>query len=104
MLQTLRFHLTRSSSNVKTGPIPVSTSSRATCPPTCPFLENGCYAHAGYYTRLHWDAVTRGERGLPMAEFFREISLLPDGQLWRSNVAGDLTHTMGRISRRFLRG
>jgi len=104
MLQTLRFHLTRSSSNVKTGPIPVSTSSRATCPPTCPFLENGCYAHAGYYTRLHWDAVTRGERGLPMAQFFEQIALLPAGQLWRSNVAGDLPHTMGKISRRFLRG
>ena len=104
MLKTLRFHLTRCSSNQKTGPIPVSTSSRATCPKTCPFLENGCYAHSGYYTRLHWDAVTRGERGLPMAEFFREVSLLPEGQIWRMNVSGDLAHTAGRISRRFLRG
>jgi hypothetical protein len=39
-----------------------------------------------------------------MAQFFEQIALLPAGQLWRSNVAGDLPHTMGRISRRFLRG
>jgi hypothetical protein len=47
MLQTLRFHLTRVSSNAKTGKIPVSTSSKATCPATCPFMGNGCYAASG---------------------------------------------------------
>jgi hypothetical protein len=104
MLSALRFHLTRTSSNVKTGPIPVSTSSRATCPPTCPFLKNGCYADAGFYTRLHWDAVTRGDRGVPFADFLDHIRNLPAGQLWRHNQAGDLPHTAGRISRRFIRG
>ena len=103
MLQTLRFHLTRVSSNQKTGPIPVSTSSRATCPPTCPFLKNGCYADAGYYTRLHWDAVTRGDRGVSFAEFLQQIRSLPTGQLWRHSVAGDLAHTAGKISRRYIR-
>jgi hypothetical protein len=103
MLQTLRFHLTRVSSNQKTGPIPVSTSSRATCPPTCPFLKNGCYADAGYYTRLHWDAVTRGDRGVPFADFLDQIRNLPPGQLWRHSVAGDLAHTAGRISRRYIK-
>ena len=29
---------------------------------------------------------------------------LPVGQLWRHNQAGDLPHTAGRISRRFIRG
>lgn len=103
MLSALRFHLTRVSSNVKTGPIPVSTSSRATCPPSCPFLKNGCYADAGFYTRLHWDAVTRGDRGVPFAEFLDQIRKLPAGQLWRHSVAGDLAHTAGRISRRYIR-
>jgi hypothetical protein len=103
MLSALRFHLTRTSSNGKTGPIPVSTSSRATCPPTCPFLKNGCYADAGYYTRLHWDAVTRGDRGVPFADFLDQIRNLPAGQLWRHSVAGDLAHTAGRISRRYIK-
>jgi hypothetical protein len=103
MLKTLRFALTEKSGNIKTGPIPVSVSSRTTCPTTCPFLKGGgCYAAAGYYTRLHWDAVTRGDRGEPLAGFLARIRALPEGQLWRHNVSGDLVATGGRLSRRFL--
>jgi len=104
MLQTLRFHLSRVSSNVKTGPIPVSTSSKSTCSPTCAFLLNGgCYAD-NYPMRHHWQAVSRGDRGTPLADFLAAIAALPAGQLWRHNQAGDLPHTAGRISRRFVRG
>lgn len=88
-LGSLRFHLTAKSSNTKTGPIPVSTSSRATCPPTCPFLGEGCYGD-GYHLSMHWDAVTRGERGLQWPQFLAAIAELPFGQLWRHNQAGDL--------------
>jgi hypothetical protein len=66
-LSRLRFHLTRSSGNRKTGPIPVTTSSRATCSPSCPFLLNGCYADGGGPLRLHWEKVTTGERGVSFA-------------------------------------
>ena len=103
MLSALRFHLTRVSSNVKTGPIPVSTSSKATCPGTCPFMGNGCYASSGPLA-LHWQAVTRGERGVSFRDFMAAIASLPKGQLWRHNQAGDLPHSNGRISRRFVRG
>lgn len=103
MLSALRFHLTRVSSNVKTGPIPVSTSSKATCPATCPFMGNGCYAASGPLA-LHWQAITRGDRGVPFADFLQSIRNLPKGQIWRHNQAGDLPHTAGRISRRFIRG
>lgn len=103
MLKDLRFALTRTSSNAKTGPIPVTVSSRATCPDTCPFKGSGCYAEAGFYTRLHWEAVTRGDRGEPLVRFLEQIRALPSGQLFRHNVSGDLPHTAGRISRRFLR-
>jgi len=102
MLSALRFHLTRVSSNVKTGPIPVSTSSRASCSPSCPFLANGCYAEAGPLA-LHWAAVTRGDRGVPFADFLQSIRNLPKGQIWRHNQAGDLPHSAGKISRRFIR-
>ena len=104
MLKNLRFHLSRVSTNSKTGPIPVSTSSKATCPPTCPFLGgNGCYGD-NHGLNFHWRLVTNGSRGVTASEFFRLIAALPSGQFWRANQAGDLPHTRGRISRRFLRG
>lgn len=81
---------TKRSSNAKVGPIPVTTSSKATCPPACPMLDNGCYASAGFHTNLHWDYVTRGERGTPMAGLCDTVAGLKDGTLWRHNVAGDL--------------
>lgn len=86
---SLRFHLTLKSGNTKTGPIPVSTSSRSTCPTSCAFFRNGCYGD-GYHLSMHWDAVTRGERGLPWTQFLAAIAELPVGQLWRHNQAGDL--------------
>jgi hypothetical protein len=101
-LSSLLFHLTRVSSNIKTGPIPVSTSSRATCPASCPFAGNGCYAESGPLA-LHWAKITRGERGVPFRAFLDAIASLPLGQIWRHNQAGDLPHTAGRISRRFIR-
>ena len=86
----MNFHLTLKSSNVKTGPIPVSTSSAATCPPTCPFNNSqGCYAGSGPLA-LHWRKITDGTRGDQFAEFLDKIQALPNGQLWRHNQAGDL--------------
>jgi hypothetical protein len=81
-------HLTRVSANAKTGPIPVSTSSRATCPSTCSFKGNGCYAE-NHPLAYHWNRVTAG-RGLLWEDFVDEISRLKAGQLWRHNQAGDL--------------
>lgn len=99
------FHLTPRSANVKTGPIPVSTSSAATCPTTCPFNESdaarryrldagisgggGCYAAHGKLS-LHWRKVTAGERGSGLEGFCDAIAKLPAGQVWRMNQAGDL--------------
>jgi hypothetical protein len=85
-------HLTPKSSNAKTGPIPVSTSSAATCPKVCPFNstnEGGCYAASGPLA-LHWAAVTRGDRGMSWGAFTQAIAGLPADTLWRHNQAGDL--------------
>lgn len=81
--------LTRVSSNAKTGPIPVSTSSADTCPDSCPFKDQGCYAKSGPLA-LHWRKVTSGGRGLSWEQFCDEIAALPRNQLWRHNQAGDL--------------
>ena len=82
-------HLTLKSGNVKTGPIPVSTTSKASCSDTCPFKDNGCYADGGPLA-IHWRAVTEGVRGTDWQSFCESIAALPAGQLWRHNQAGDL--------------
>ena len=81
------------SSNSKIGKIPATNSSRLTCPDSCPFKLNGCYAHAGYYTRLNWDKVTSGSRGVSWSDFLASIAAIKPAQLWRHNVSGDLRPT-----------
>jgi len=82
------YHLTPKSTNRKTGPIPVSTSSRLTCPESCP-LKKACYAKHGPLA-IHWSQVTSGKRGKAFSVFLRDIFALPENQLWRHNEAGDL--------------
>ena len=55
-----RVHLSPKSANAKTGPIPVSTTERATCPADCA-MRAECYAAAGPLA-LHWSAVSTGQR------------------------------------------
>jgi hypothetical protein len=90
----MRYHLTKISGNVKTGPIPVTTSSDKTCPDACPFKRgadgvNGCYADGGPLA-LHWAKVSSGERGDSLDILARQIKAFPRGQVWRHNQAGDL--------------
>lgn len=98
-----KYHLTRVSTNSKTGPIPVSTTSARTCPPACPFKKSGCYAEGGPLA-LHWRKITEGERGTDFAQFLAEIRALPVRQLWRHNQAGDLPGKGNRIDSAKLAG
>lgn len=88
--------LTMVSSNVKTGPIPTTTSERSTCPSTCPFYDKGCYAKSGPQA-IHWRKVSEAERGLPWDKFISEINKITENQIWRHNVSGDLPHNNGNI-------
>ena len=88
--------LTAISSNRKTGAIPTSTTEKASCPSTCPFLLKGCYAKGGPQN-IHWSAISRGERGMVWSEFTSAIRKLKRGQLWRHNVSVDLPHSDGVI-------
>ena len=101
-LSALSFHLSIKSGNKKTGEMAVSTSSKATCSPSCPFLNNGCYAQSGPLN-LHWLKVINGERGQTFSVFLERLRQLPQGAAFRHNQAGDLPHTKGRISRAFIR-
>ena len=82
-------HLTPKSANAKTGPIPVSTSGRQTCPDSCTLRNNGCYADSGPL-RIHWNKITEGQRGTDWDTFCATIAAMPDNQLWRHNQAGDM--------------
>ena len=97
------YHFTRVSGNAKTGPIPVSTTSADSCPPTCSFKGNGCYAESGPLA-MHWKAVSNRNRGGTLDELCAKVAELPRHQLWRHNQAGDLPVTSpGRIDRKALR-
>ena len=91
----MQVHLTLKSANVKTGPIPVSTTAKESCPADCA-MRAGCYAASGPLA-LHWAAVSAGTRGTDWATFTGQIAALPDGQLWRHNQAGDLPQIGGTV-------
>lgn len=82
------YSFTRRSANSKTGPIPVTSTERDSCPPSCPHKDEDCFAETGWYTRMHWDKIP--DRGIDIDTLAARIAALPDGQLWRHDVAGDL--------------
>ena len=96
----MKLHLTKISSNSKTGKIPVSTTSMESCPSTCPMLNNGCYANAGAL-RIHWSNVGK-DRNIEIKDFLKNIKKFQNGQLWRHNQAGDLIHNDNIIDKEFL--
>ena len=83
------FHITHKSKNAKVGKMAVTTTTATTCPTSCPFKGNGCYADSGPL-KLHWDKVTEGKRGDDWSTFINKIKELPAGSKWRHNQAGDL--------------
>ena len=84
------YHLTQISRNAKLGAIPATTSAKNTCAKVCPFLDNGCYAFGGH-VNMHWDKVTKGERGGDWAHLIDELKRKTyPTQIWRHNVSGDL--------------
>ena len=90
------YHITPKSKNVKVGKMAVTTSTATTCPTSCPFKSNGCYADSGPL-KLHWDKVTRKERGDDWSTFINKIKDLPTGSKWRHNQAGDLPGDMEKL-------
>ena len=90
----MRYNLVTKSKNEKTGPIPVSMSTRDTCPAACAFRGSGCYAEQGHVA-IHWRNVEK--KGVSFDEFCAQVYQLPPGTLWRHNVAGDLPGRGNRI-------
>lgn len=97
-----RASLVRKSSNVKTGPMPVSQTERSSCPDSCVFRGNGCYAEMGPIS-FTWRSLSDGRRGGFWADFLAQVRKLPMGILWRHNAAGDLPHVGGKLVPSLLR-
>ncbi len=92
----MRFHITFRSRNQKTGPMPVVTSSRDTCPRHCPLRDEGCYARHGPLG-WHWTALDEGRTGHDLDTLLAHLKTLPPRTLWRYGQAGDLPGDGGRI-------
>jgi hypothetical protein len=97
----MRYHLTLVSGNSKTGPIPVSITSKESCPPVCPLKNAGCYAENSY-VGLHWKRVTDGQYGGSLEDFCKNVAGLPKHQVWRHNQAGDLPGEGDLVDRKSL--
>lgn len=78
--------------NAKTGAIPTSISSE--CPSSCVLQGDGCYAE-NFPLNMHWDRVKR--LGPSWDRFCHLVASMPEGQLWRHNVAGDLPQSSPNI-------
>jgi hypothetical protein len=87
----MKVAFTLRSRNVKTGPIPVSTTEAASCPDACPLKSSGaCYAKHGPLG-MYWAKVNEGRaKAYQWADFTAMVAALPEGTLWRHNQAGDL--------------
>jgi hypothetical protein len=84
------------SSNRKTGPIPVSTTHKDSCPNTCPLKASGCYAEYGPLA-IYWRRVEQA--GMAWEAFCDKVSnAIPMNTLWRHNQAGDLPYENGVIN------
>lgn len=75
------------SNNAKLGGIGAAIITAETCPPSCSFYGNGCYAELGQ-SKHHWARAQ--DKGLTWEAFLNEIRALPHGALWRYGVSGDL--------------
>lgn len=96
-----RFLFTLVSGNKKTGPIPVITSNKATCPDACPLKKSGCYAASGALS-IHWTRLSNGETGGTWADLVKSVKKLHFGQLFRYGQAGDLPGENNRIDAKAL--
>jgi hypothetical protein len=92
--------LTVNSENRKTGKIPVSMTSKDSCPPTCGMLPF-CYAKTSNLG-CTWEHLSQGNlaSGISWESFCEAVRALPTATtIWRHNQAGDLPGFRGKLSR-----
>lgn len=85
-LENIFFLLNEMTKNMKTGPIAVLKSCMATCPDSCAWKKNGCYAKYGPIT-IQWRKLHT--IGVHLVEICKQIKQLRRGSLLRLFEAGD---------------
>ena len=89
--------LTMVSGNRKVGKIPVSTTSKDSCPKECELRDTDCYARFGPLG-IRWAMVSKGKNADNWTAFCNRVRQFLAGTLWRHNQAGDLPQRKdGRI-------
>ena len=83
----MNYHLTLKSRNGKTGPIPVSTTAKGSCP-DCP-LSEACYAKQGPLA-LFWAKVSDGRTGGDFETFLAQVAALPETATRSPSACADL--------------
>ncbi len=73
LMPTTGYNITERSSNQKTGPIITTRHPQASCPVTCPFLGNGCYAE-NFPLSKHWRNDL--EKGLNFETYLDRLGVL----------------------------
>lgn len=101
------YHIAKKSGNKKTGPIPVTTTDRKSCPTGCVHYRTTCYAEddrwgnwrlVGHPKGTAVEGTSKLGRGLTLPEFLADLESLPLGTgKIRHNQAGDLPHLQGHI-------
>lgn len=71
--------------------MPVSSSSKDTCPAACPLMGSGCYGESGPVS-IFWRKVDRNELKHTWGHFLGKVAGLFPTTLWRHNQVGDLPH------------
>src|SRR5947209_2259473 len=96
------------STNSKLGPVSATYASQASCPPSCPWFNNGCYAErglVGWQTRRLNRSALRGALRSARAEG-KAIDTLTGDRLLRLHVVGDArtdgaARELGAAARRY---
>lgn len=73
MLPPLGYNITEVSQNKKTGPIITTRHPQASCPVTCPFLSNGCYAE-NFPLSKHWKSDL--DKGMAFEDYLHRLHRL----------------------------
>lgn len=91
-------HIVAQSSNSKTGPMPVSYRGKDTCPPSCPFLNNGCYGDGRIFALAHKFAqsltIDRARQIL--------VKRKANARYLRDRVVGDILTPTGKVDWEYL--
>lgn len=97
----MKLHSINQTGNTKTGNMLVTSSTRQSCPDTCPLKDDGgCYAENSH-SKFQWNKIDNGDlkSSVNFLQLTKAIKRLPMGALWRHNEKGDLLHNDGAIDK-----